>query len=515
MPSPTVESAPDYSDASMIALYPPPQVARTLAINGGLPPADLHLTVVYTGPAVDVDAGLLNAAAEALADRDPITATISGHARFTGNDDGDVIVALVDSPALERLRRDLVDQLTARGVPLPSEHGFCAHITLTYLDPDAESPLRRLPPIPVTFSHLSVVHGADRTTYPFTGEHGLGGLAREAYAMGWAASGGPMTDRVRAGSVAAVRYALDHATDPDVLEVTLHLGHLEGVWAQVFARRLALHELVDTGVMRLWLPMVRRLPWRSLVRDFRAKAGVLETVVLEADGDRPDRDQVADGIAAARQFLAALPEADDWDRLRTVLRDGIARAQAEGTVDALALAADQVGRIGLDFDVAFTDAYNALADLGSEDTLIGEADNWLTRMIGDSATDLGRALARATASGMSYEDMLAEVMGLLDSPTARGARTALDLLTSRAMSAGALRLYGREGVQQVDFATASDQRVCPQCLEAEAGSPYPLDRAPVPGLHPGCRCVTYAADPLPLATLDRYLPGEAGGEEEG
>src|SRR5215475_11685333 len=89
-----------------IALYPPASLARKLAIPDGLDPVDLHLTVVYTGKAADTDRKQLRKAATTLADRSPITATISGHARFTGADDKDVIVALVDSPQLDQLRGD-------------------------------------------------------------------------------------------------------------------------------------------------------------------------------------------------------------------------------------------------------------------------------------------------------------------------------------------------------------------------------------------------------------------------
>src|SRR5215475_1321028 len=88
-------------------------------------------------------------------------------------------------------------------------------------------------------THLSVVHGEDRLDLPL--QDGLAAIAREAYAMGWAASRGPMTDRVRAGSVAAVDLALAHWDEPGVLEATLQLGHLEGIWAGIFDRRLQLH----------------------------------------------------------------------------------------------------------------------------------------------------------------------------------------------------------------------------------------------------------------------------------
>jgi hypothetical protein len=87
-------------------------------------------------------------------------------------------------------------------------------------------------------THLSAVHGEDRLDLPL--QDGLAAIAREAYAMGWAASGGHMTDGIRAGSVAAVELALAHWDQPGILEATLHLGHLEGIWASIFDRRLQL-----------------------------------------------------------------------------------------------------------------------------------------------------------------------------------------------------------------------------------------------------------------------------------
>jgi hypothetical protein len=51
----------------------------------------------------------------------------------------------------------------------------------------------------------------------------LADLAREAYAAGWALSGGPMTRRVQLGCLAAVQAALEHADDPHVLEAALQI----------------------------------------------------------------------------------------------------------------------------------------------------------------------------------------------------------------------------------------------------------------------------------------------------
>jgi 2'-5' RNA ligase len=151
----------------MIALYPPPDVAEKLAVPGGLPPGDIHLTVAYTGDCADVDQAALAAAAQALAGREPVEAVISGHARFTGGDDGDVIVALADSPALDTLRRDAEAALAAQGIDIPPEHGFTAHMTICYLDPAAPDPVGRIGSFPVTFPGITAEYGTQRTACPF------------------------------------------------------------------------------------------------------------------------------------------------------------------------------------------------------------------------------------------------------------------------------------------------------------------------------------------------------------
>jgi hypothetical protein len=45
---------PDYSDGSMLALYPPAGLARKLALPDGLAD-DPHVTICHTGNAADVD----------------------------------------------------------------------------------------------------------------------------------------------------------------------------------------------------------------------------------------------------------------------------------------------------------------------------------------------------------------------------------------------------------------------------------------------------------------------------
>ena len=168
---------PDYSGSCMIALYPPPDVAGSLAAEGGLPAADMHLTIAYTGDAADVDPGALSAVAQSLAARPPLEATISGHARFTGGGDGDVIVALIDSPAVDQLRRDAEAALAAQGIALPSEHGFTPHMTISYQDADDPDPVGRLASAPVTFGAVTATHGDQRTAFPFSEPQAAAGWA--------------------------------------------------------------------------------------------------------------------------------------------------------------------------------------------------------------------------------------------------------------------------------------------------------------------------------------------------
>jgi hypothetical protein len=89
--------------------------------------------------------------------------------------------------------------------------------------------------------------------------------------------------------------------------------------------------------------------------------------------------------------------------------------------------------------------------------------------------------------------------------SARAVSLFADLAISQAMSGAALDLYRSEGVRDTWFVTAGDSRVCPDCEDAQDNSPYTPDQAPVPGLHPRCRCVLTVEDPAPFAALVQGL----------
>lgn len=493
--------APDYSGSAMLALYPPPALAGRLALPGGLASADLHCTLAYVGDAANVDPQALFAAACSLTARAPITGSIAGHARFTGGEQ-DVLVALVDSANLEDLRAAALDALAAAGVAVPREHGYTAHITRLYAAPDDGGPGARLPAEPVTFTALSVVHGEHRTDLPFTGapapdmettraeDRAIAPYARTAYGQGWAASGGPMTDRVRAGCVAAVDYAVEHAHESGVLEVTLHLGHLEGVWAAIFERREKLIARHARLVAAAWKQAAAALDPSKTVRDLRTRLGLGEAV------DPNTAASIAAAVTAAATLLAWLPGTTAWQALRYAMRDALRSGRAEGAADAIVLAADAAGRVGIGFDLAFRSAYDALANLG---TLWSDADGWLGKILDRGADQLGRALAALAADGADYQDMLAAAQDILDGAAGDAVSFTVDWALNTALARGALDLYASEGVPAASWVTAGDGRVCPTCQDNEDGSPYPLTDFPSMPDHPRCRCVAVGDFTLPAS----------------
>jgi hypothetical protein len=330
----------------------------------------------------------------------------------------------------------------------------------------------------------------------------LAGLAREAYGQGWALSGGPMTDRVRAGCVAAVELAVANPDHPGILEATLHLGHMEGTWAHIFERREQVQARNTRAIRKAWRNLAARLDLDRLVRAVRRRAG-LSTGPAEAEFDAVTDQELA---AIVRATLVNLDRNDaEWTEIRHAFADAVRTGRAEGRAEALALAADMHARVGFDFDLAFEDAYAALEHIHE---IVTDADTWLDRFLGDEASDFGRLLGGMARDGASWEDMRDQAADLLDDPDARALNIAIDQVTGRALSQGALDLYASEGVALWDFLTAGDARVDTTCEDAETNGPYKVGEGPTPPLHPFCRCAVAAREPLPIDLLSRYLPTE-------
>ena len=308
--------------------------------------------------------------------------------------------------------------------------------------------------------------------------HPIAPFARQAFAAGWACTGGPMTERVRAGCMAAVALAVEHADDPHILEVTLDLGKLEGMWARLFKRREELIAQHTQAVTKAWRAAVTR----SLLA-----AAVWAVLRRHAprESDDPTRDDIAAAIAAVAAVLASLPNRPEWTALRQALRDALAAGRAEGAAGAATIAADQSGDTLPEWDAAFRDAYDALA---SDHTLWTEADTWLQRLLQRAAANLGQALADQEAAGATADDMVDAADSALDGGDVPSVDFTVDWAVTAALAAGALAWYQQQGAQQLSWVSAGDGRVCVTCQANESGSPYAIADFPELPSHPRCRC---------------------------
>lgn len=329
--------------------------------------------------------------------------------------------------------------------------------------------------------------------------HEIAPYLRKAFAYGWAASGGPMTPRVREACRVAVAMGCEHAEDADVFEATLKLGSLEGTWAAVYDRREVLYAKHIQDVTDAWHPVVDDLPIVDAVARFRSSVNLGQT-------QESIKDWLAAAVARAKWLLhRVVDNLSDSKVSRLVgalvaaLRDGM----AEGEAGAIALAAQEFHIVGIDFDIAFKDAWNALGKLGEFE---GDARGWLGQILDGMAGDVGRTLAQLAERGATHDEMVSAVEELLTDKDIRSISTLVDMAMGQSFSRGALALYARQGARQVDFLTAGDTRVCPICDTFERQSPYALVEAPAPSIHPFCRCTLVATNPLQALDFTPYLP---------
>ena len=153
----------------MVAVYPPIQIARQLAIPTGLEPDDLHMTLAFLGDSDKIGRKAMRKAEQVCAriskTTEPIKAAISGVGRFSASRTSggqDVYYASIDAPALPELRHRLVRALQKAGVSVAQDHGFTPHMTLSYLGQNEVAPLQHFDPMKTTFRALTLSVGSDK-----------------------------------------------------------------------------------------------------------------------------------------------------------------------------------------------------------------------------------------------------------------------------------------------------------------------------------------------------------------
>ncbi len=296
--------------------------------------------------------------------------------------------------------------------------------------------------------------------------------AVEGYYSGWASTGAPLDGRAFLGAAASL--LAEDATPTHLL------GHLDGTWAVIHDRREDVHRRNQREVGAAAAKLLAHID------PDRLAAGAWSLRHLT---ERLDPETQADLDAQVRAVTADLPNQPEWQTLRDEIAAAGHHGTAEGVADAIAALADGMGK-GIDWDLAFGDAYDAMED----GDLYGASDVWLSEMVGGLRTDLGRALAGAMTEGGGYESYVAAAEGVLTGQRVKAVEYVVDLLTGRALTDGMLSVYRRVGASLVDWITAGDQRVCDICAGLEADSPYGLGDAPKCPAHGFCRCVMQAQD---------------------
>lgn len=157
--------AVDFTEGSMVALFPDPEVAAALALPDGQPADSLHVTLAFLPEGVaepETVAARLFEMAQLFYGLD---GEVGGFGIFQGGDDGVPVIALPDVPGLDTLRVAVVAVLEDAGVVVADNHGFVPHMTLGYgagVVPDMASL-----GLPLQFATVSLVAGPERWDLPF------------------------------------------------------------------------------------------------------------------------------------------------------------------------------------------------------------------------------------------------------------------------------------------------------------------------------------------------------------
>lgn len=162
------------STGFLVSLWLDAATAEKLSLPSGESADSLHITLAYCGDTSEMTelakARIIVAIEDAVRYQDKLEGRISGYGRFAATDssDGqDVFYATPDIPRLVELRQSLVNRLWDLGVQVNTNHGFSPHITLAYLDSDANNPVDAVPDLELKFNGVTIVDGLRRIDLPF------------------------------------------------------------------------------------------------------------------------------------------------------------------------------------------------------------------------------------------------------------------------------------------------------------------------------------------------------------
>jgi hypothetical protein len=322
----------------------------------------------------------------------------------------------------------------------------------------------------------------------------LATAARDAFQAGWILTA-PPGECTEAQLDAAAAVAEDFADDPGVLEATLKLGQLQGIYATVYARQDDLYDQENGKARKIWAEIIASLALAALLASFRR--------IALAGADPHPAALKALAAAFASAMLAGITTSALYAEFLTELTAALTAAAGEGHASALAVAAAQAGHTGFDWDQAAQD--------GQRDPGPDIVAALAAAIIAGAITDLAATMAAAViveepgATATTAAGLLAAIMKAMNA--ARSVKVYLTHGMTGAVSAAMQGVYDQAGVILLNFITAGDDRVCPECDAIEKDNPYLPGLIPAPPRHVNCRCITMPAhkDAIPYDSYVKYL----------
>lgn len=164
----------------MLAFWPSKETAERLAVKGGEPSDQLHVTLAYFGKLSEMKMDVLPALEKAVEHfantHAPLQVTFGGLGRFpaTPQSDGqDVTYLGVHSDKIQKFREELVDAVKALGVEPKSNFGYNPHMTLKFVPPHSPHLLPTPEPESVIFDRIVLSMGTAKKEYPLVGTDNL------------------------------------------------------------------------------------------------------------------------------------------------------------------------------------------------------------------------------------------------------------------------------------------------------------------------------------------------------
>jgi 2'-5' RNA ligase len=225
--APEVAAAGSGHTGAMIALVPSAEHVDRLAVDGGEPAEELHLTVMYLGEAADIPEDIRGAVYDVVAGYAATTPPIEGDG-FAVNafnphaeDRETALVMGVGGQPLADLHAGVSGRVGKLMTPPDNHAPWVPHITFKYSDDLGEIPALVEKLGPVTFDRLRVAMGDEVTDYPLTG----GDSGNDFDVQGWAAGN---AGKLRLGQPGGFRRCVKRlrdepgVADPEGLCATMH-----------------------------------------------------------------------------------------------------------------------------------------------------------------------------------------------------------------------------------------------------------------------------------------------------